>query len=57
MISLLSEKSASSWLSALPVEEHGFALHKGAFEMLFSCVMGGSLLGYLYIVFVARVSL
>ena len=30
MISLLSEKGASSWLSALPVEEHGFALHKGA---------------------------
>ena len=32
MISLLSEKGASSWLSALPVEEHGFALHKGAFQ-------------------------
>ena len=32
MISLLSEKGASSWLSALPVEEHGFALHKGAFR-------------------------
>ena len=32
MISLLSEKDASSWLSALPVEEHGFALHKGAFR-------------------------
>ena len=31
MISLLSEKGTSSWLSALPVEEHGFALHKGAF--------------------------
>ena len=31
MICLLSEKGASSWLSALPVEEHGFALHKGAF--------------------------
>ena len=29
MISLLSD---SSWLSALPVEEHGFALHKGAFR-------------------------
>ena len=27
MISLLSEKGASSWLSALPVEEYGFALH------------------------------
>ena len=26
------EKGASSWLSALPFEEHGFALHKGAFS-------------------------
>ena len=32
IISLLSEKGALSWLSALPVEEHGFALHKGAFR-------------------------
>ena len=32
MISLLSEKDASSWLSPLPVEEHAFALHKGAFR-------------------------
>ena len=38
MIFLLSEKGASSWLSALPVEEHGFALHKGAFrDTLFLC--------------------
>ena len=27
-----SEKGASSWLSVLPIEEHGFALHKGAFR-------------------------
>ena len=27
-----SEKSASSWLLALPIEDHGFALHKGAFR-------------------------
>ena len=27
-----AETSASSWLTALPVEEHGFALHKGAFR-------------------------
>ena len=27
-----SEKGASSWLSTLPIEEHGFALHKGAFR-------------------------
>ena len=27
-----SEKGAFSWLSALPIEEHWFALHKGAFR-------------------------
>ena len=27
-----SEKGASSWLSALPISEHGFALHRGAFR-------------------------
>ena len=26
-----SEKGASSWLTALSIVEHGFALHKGAF--------------------------
>ena len=26
------EKGASSWLSTLPIQEHGFALHKGAFR-------------------------
>ena len=26
-----SEKGASSWLSTLPIAEHGFALHKEAF--------------------------
>ena len=31
IISLSSEKGASSWLSSLPVKEYGFALHKGAF--------------------------
>ena len=56
MISLLNEKGASSWLSALSV---GMVLlsTRVLFEMPFSCIMGGSLLGYLYIVFVARVSL
>ena len=29
---LASEKGASSWLTALPITEHGFALHKGAFR-------------------------
>ena len=27
-----TEKGASIWLSTLPIEEHGFALHKGAFR-------------------------
>ena len=31
VVQLSSEKCASSWLSVLPIEEHGFALHKGAF--------------------------
>ena len=26
------ESGTSTWLSALPIEEHGFALHKGAFR-------------------------
>ena len=26
------EKGASTWLSVLPIEEHGFSLHKGAFH-------------------------
>ncbi len=29
---LASEKGASSWLTALPLSEHGFTLHKGAFQ-------------------------
>jgi len=33
IVSLPSEKEASSWLSVLPIEEHGFALHKGAFRV------------------------
>ena len=27
-----AEKGASSWLSTLPIADHGFALHKGAFR-------------------------
>ena len=27
-----SEKGALSWISALPISEHGFALHKGSFS-------------------------
>ena len=29
---LASEKGASNWLTALPIEEYGFRLHKGAFR-------------------------
>ena len=29
---LATEKGASSWLSTLPVKEHGYALHKAAFD-------------------------
>jgi len=31
-LSLASEKGALSWLSALPVEENGFPLHKATFR-------------------------
>ena len=50
-----SEPGASSWLSALPIQEYGFALHKGDFRdalclcygwqpclLPFSCVCGQS---------------
>ena len=31
-MSLAAEKGASTWLSTLPIEEHGFAPHKGGFR-------------------------
>ena len=31
-VELLQEKGASVWLTALPIENHGFALHKSAFR-------------------------
>ncbi len=31
-IDLASERGASSWLTSLPLERHGFTLHKGAFR-------------------------
>ena len=37
---LAQEKGASSWLSALPIEEFGFALHKGAFRDAFALRYG-----------------
>ena len=32
IVSLSSENGASSWLLVLPIEEHGFTLHEGAFR-------------------------
>ena len=29
---LAQEKGVSTWLTSLPLEEYGFALHKGAFR-------------------------
>ena len=31
-VKLASEKGSSTWLTVLPLSEHGFALHKGAFQ-------------------------
>ena len=31
-LDVASEKGASTWLTALPLEEHGFVLHKGSFR-------------------------
>ena len=31
-MTLAQEKGASSWLTTLPINELGFALHKGAFR-------------------------
>ena len=31
-VDLVKEKGSSTWLTALPLVEHGFALHKGAFH-------------------------
>ena len=33
-VDLAKEKGASTWLTALPLVEHGFTLHKGAFHDL-----------------------
>ena len=31
-VELAKEKGASTWLTSLPLSEHGFTLHKGAFQ-------------------------
>ena len=40
---LFQEKGASAWLTLLPIVEHGFALHKSAFEDAVSLWYGWSL--------------
>ncbi len=40
---LSQEKSASTWLTALPIENHGFALHKAAFRDALSLRYGWAL--------------
>ena len=53
-VEIASEKGASSWLNALPIARHGFALHKSAFiEMLSVYSMAGNLLYYHHIAYVA----
>ena len=32
ILSYATETGASSWLTVLPMQEHSFALHKGAFR-------------------------
>jgi hypothetical protein len=31
-MSLAEEKGASAWLDTMPIDEHGYSLHKGAFR-------------------------
>ena len=38
----ISVKGASSWLNALPLQEHGFALHKSAFLDVLALCYGWS---------------
>ena len=40
-LNVCSEKGASSWLSAPPISDHGFALHKGPLGMPCACDMAG----------------
>ena len=42
-IELSQEKGASSWLTALPIAEHSFALHTAAFRDTLSLRYGWSL--------------
>ena len=42
ILSYATETGASSWLTVLPIQEHGFALHKGAFRDAICYDMGGT---------------
>ena len=42
LVDLAKEKGASLWLSVLPLDDHDFSLHKGAFKDVIACVMAGS---------------
>ena len=52
-IEIASEKGASSWLNALPIARHGFALHKSAFRDAICLRYAGNLLYYHHIAYVA----
>ena len=55
---LSQEKGASSWLAALPIDEHGFALHKSPFRDALSLLdMGGHFRIHLLLAAVATHSL
>ena len=43
-LELVQEKGATTWLTLLPIEEHGFALHKAAFKDALSLGYGWSIL-------------
>ena len=54
---LAVEKDASAWVTALPLDEYGFALHKSAFKMLLPCVMAGFCFALLHTVLVEHLFL
>ena len=51
---LAQERGASSWLSTLPLEEHGFALHKGGFRDASASAIFGICQGHQCTVHAAR---
>ena len=44
IVKIAQDKGASTWLTTLPIAEHGFDLHKGAFQdaLCLGYVMGGN---------------